>query len=189
LDVIILDVHRHGVSEVSSSSYGLSLSSKAGSHEEENDVATPRGSSSESVGELWPGIDLLGEAGLEGTSVVPAPDLLGDQTLHPHVDPRGLRQQGEGGLCVNQKILVDGALGSSSTPPRGCGGGSAKNKAARILADASRMISPRMRRSFVDSQYSPSIGMNWSEWEIILGELTCMGLHVKREPISEDEDQ
>jgi hypothetical protein len=49
-----------------------------------------------------------------------------------------------------------------------------KNKVVQILADASRVISPRMRHSFVDRQYSPSTGMDRSEWEIILGELIRM---------------
>jgi hypothetical protein len=47
-----------------------------------------------------------------------------------------------------------------------------KTKVARILANASEAISPRMRRSFVDRQYSRSTGMDWSEWELILEELT-----------------
>jgi hypothetical protein len=55
----------------------------------------------------------------------------------------------------------------------------------RILADATGAVSPSMRWSFVDRQYSPSIGMEWSEWEIILEELTRMGLLVKKEPVSD----
>jgi hypothetical protein len=39
-----------------------------------------------------------------------------------------------------------------------------------------------MRRSFIDRQYSPSTGMDHSEWEIILKELTLMGYIVKKEP-------
>jgi hypothetical protein len=39
-----------------------------------------------------------------------------------------------------------------------------------------------MRRLFVDRQYSPSTGMNQSEWEIILEELTRMGYIEKKEP-------
>jgi hypothetical protein len=84
--------------------------------------------------------------------------------------------------------LVDGAPGLSSTTPKGYGGGSVENKAAWILADAPRAISPRMRRSFIDKQYSPSTDMDQSEWEIILEELIRMGLIVKKEPISEGDD-
>jgi hypothetical protein len=46
-----------------------------------------------------------------------------------------------------------------------------------------------MRRSFVDSQYSPSVGTDQSEWEIILEELIRMGLLIKQEPVSEGGDQ
>jgi hypothetical protein len=45
-------------------------------------------------------------------------------------------------------------------------------------------ISPWMGRSFVDRKYSPSTGMDHSEWEIILGKLIRMGFLVKHEPIS-----
>jgi hypothetical protein len=45
-----------------------------------------------------------------------------------------------------------------------------------------------MRRSFSDRQYSPSTGMDWSEWEIILEQLIRMGFIVKKEPISEGDD-
>jgi hypothetical protein len=46
-------------------------------------------------------------------------------------------------------------------------------------------ISSRMRRLFVDRQYSPSTGTDQSEWEIILEELTCMSYIIKREPDSD----
>jgi hypothetical protein len=55
----------------------LLFSSKAGSHSEENAGAAPGESSSVSVGELWLGIDLLDEAGLEGISAVPTQEPLG----------------------------------------------------------------------------------------------------------------
>jgi hypothetical protein len=42
-----------------------------------------------------------------------------------------------------------------------------------------------MQRSFVDRQYSTSTGMDQSEWEIILEELTYMGYIVKEEPDSD----
>jgi hypothetical protein len=63
-----------------------------------------------------------------------------------------------------------------------------KQKDVRILADAFRAILSRMRRSFVDRQYTPSTGMDQSEWEIILGELIHMGFLVKQEPLSEGDD-
>jgi hypothetical protein len=52
-----------------------------------------------------------------------------------------------------------------------------------ILADAPGAILPHMRRSFIHKQYSPSTGMDQSEWEIILEELMGMRLIVKNEPI------
>jgi hypothetical protein len=39
--------------------------------------------------------------------------------------------------------------------------------------------------SHVDRQYSPLTGMDWSEWEIILEELTRMGYIVKKESESD----
>jgi hypothetical protein len=57
---------------------------------------------------------------------------------------------GEGSLHASSGTLVGVVLGPSSVPPSGCGGGSMKNKATRILADASRVISLCMRRSFID---------------------------------------
>jgi hypothetical protein len=76
---VILDTPRGDLIEVSSSSYVLSLfSSKASSHTNEGTGAMPRGSSSISIGELWPGIDQLDEVGPEGTSTVPAQDLRRD---------------------------------------------------------------------------------------------------------------
>jgi hypothetical protein len=60
-----------------------------------------------------------------------------------------------------------------------------KNKAAQILSTAPGAISPHMRRLFVDRQYSPSIGMDLCEWEIILDELNRMGYIVKKEPYSD----
>jgi hypothetical protein len=38
--------------------------------------------------------------------------------------------------------------------------GSTKKKASQILSAAPGAISPRMQRSFVDRQYSPSTGMD-----------------------------
>jgi hypothetical protein len=102
LDIIIFDIPRRDVTAVSSSSYGLSLfSSKVGSHPEENAGATPSESSSVSVGELWPGIDVSDEVGLEGISAVPAQELLGGEMLHPHEDIQGSGRKGQGSLCVD----------------------------------------------------------------------------------------
>jgi hypothetical protein len=93
---------------------------------------------------------------------------VGGETSHSRADPQGSRRKGEGSLCVDQRAMTDGILGSSFAPPCGCGGGSVKNKAVWILANAFGAISPLMRHSFVDRKYSPSTGMDQSEWEIIL---------------------
>jgi hypothetical protein len=68
---------------------------------------------------------------------------------------------------------------------RGHGKCSTKKKITQILSAALRAISPHMRRSFVDRQYSPSTGMDLSELVIILDELTHMGYIVKKEPDSD----
>jgi hypothetical protein len=44
-----------------------------------------------------------------------------------------------------------------------------------------------MRRLFIDRQYSPLTGMDRSECEIILKDLTRMGYIVKKEPDSDGE--
>jgi hypothetical protein len=45
-----------------------------------------------------------------------------------------------------------------------------------------------MKRSFAERRYSPSIGMDQSEWEIILEQLAITGYIVKEEPVSETDD-
>jgi hypothetical protein len=96
----------------------------------------------------------------------------------------GLGRVGEGTSRAKEGLV--GALGlSTSAPPRGYGRGSARDRATWILANATRVVLPRMRQSFVDRQYSPSTGMDQSEWEISLEELTCMGLIVKKESVSD----
>jgi hypothetical protein len=64
-----------------------------------------------------------------------------------------------------------------------------KNEAVQILVDATRTVSPQMRRSFVNRQYSPSASMDHSEWEVILEELLRMGFLVKNEAVSEGENE
>jgi hypothetical protein len=58
------------------------FSLKAGSHPDKGVRATSGGSSSVSVGELWPGIDQLDEVGPEGTSAVSVQD---QWRIRPHV--------------------------------------------------------------------------------------------------------
>jgi hypothetical protein len=79
-----------------------------------------------------------------------------------------------------KKGSLTSVVGTSNVISKGRGGNSMRREAARILSDGA--ISPRMRRSFVDRWYSPSIGMGLSEWEVILDELIRMGYIVKKEP-------
>jgi hypothetical protein len=90
----------------------------------------------------------------------------------------------KGSSCARERTSV----GIIQGPSGGCGRSSAKQKAAWTLSYAFRAVSPRIRLSFIDRQYSPSTGMDRSECEIILGELICMGLLVKQVPVSECDD-
>jgi hypothetical protein len=120
---------------------------------------------------------MLDGAGLRGTSTAPSWE---DQVLHSCMDTKGSRRMGKGSSHVDRGAPVGGAPGSSFAPQCGCGGDFVKNKVVRILADAPGVILPRMKHSFVDRQYSPSTGMDRSEWEIILEELILMGFLVKQ---------
>jgi hypothetical protein len=86
-DVVVLDTPRSDFVEISSSSYGLSLfSSKDGSHHDEGAGAAPRGSSSISIGMLWPDIDRLDKVGPEGTFTILGWNPWGDQASHSHAE-------------------------------------------------------------------------------------------------------
>jgi hypothetical protein len=79
-DIIILYTPRGDLSDLSSSSYGLSLfSSKAGSHPGGNVGPAVDRSASVSIGELWPKIDQLDETSLGDTSMTVAQNHGGDQ--------------------------------------------------------------------------------------------------------------
>jgi hypothetical protein len=87
---VVLDTPRGDLVEISSSSYGLSLfSSKVGSHHNEGAGATLGGSTSVSIGELWPDIDRLNEASHEGTSTFITWSPRMGPSSHPCVDFRG----------------------------------------------------------------------------------------------------
>jgi hypothetical protein len=189
LDIVILNTPRGGLIKILWSSYGLSIfSSKAGSRHAEGTRAVPGGSSSVCIGELWPDIDKLDKAGPEGTSVIAPWSPRGDPASHCHPDLIGSKRMRGDASRVVGRVSFDEALSPSFAPPKGWGGGSAKSNTARILSDAPWAISPCMRRSFVDRQYSPSTSMDRSEWEIILEYLICMGYIVKKELVSNAED-
>jgi hypothetical protein len=183
---VVLDTPRGDLVELSSSSYGLSLFySKDGSHHDEGAGAPPGGSSSISIGDLWPSIDRLDEAGPEGPSAILGQNPRGDQGSHSCTELQGSKRMGEGSSCASRVASVGEVLGPSYALPTGYGTGSVKNKAVWILADAPGVILSRMRQSFTDRQYSLSTSMDQSKWEIILEELTRMELIVKKEPVSD----
>jgi hypothetical protein len=88
----------------------------------------------------------------------------------------------------DERTLLSDAPGASVVLPKSHGKGSVKTMVVQILSGAPRAISPRMRKSFVDRQYSPLTDMGLSEWEIILEELTCTSYIVKEEPTSDDDE-
>jgi hypothetical protein len=146
------------------------------------------GSSSVSIGELWHGVDQLDEAVCEGIFAFTTQSPPRGSASRSRANFRGLEGMGEVTSRAVRGASIDEATGLSSTPPRDCGGGSMKNKVAWILSNDVGAISPHIRRSFIDRQYSPSTGMDWSEWEIILEELIWMRFIVKKEHVSDGDD-
>jgi hypothetical protein len=132
-----------------------------------------------SIWELWPDIDMLDEVN-HGAAFVG--DLLGIM-LHEQSFSSSIVRVNEHANPVSKRTLIDDALGPSSALPRGRGHGrgSLRKRAVQILAAALGAILPRIWRLFVDRQYSPSSGMDQSEWKIILEEFTRMGYIVKKE--------
>jgi hypothetical protein len=67
-----------------------------------------------------------------------------------------------------------------------------KYKVVRVLAHSeagtSSDLSPHVRRSFIERRYSPSTGLFRNHWEIILEQLLAMGLIVKEEVVSGNND-
>jgi hypothetical protein len=101
---------------------------------------TPEGSSSMSIGELWPDIDKLDDINHRGLFAVDIPEVV------PHEErsrasvvkiDKHVRRKGKGAL------LNDGA-GPSNIIPKGREKGSVKRKAVQILSGAPRALSPCM---------------------------------------------
>jgi hypothetical protein len=181
LGVIVLDTPSIDVIEISSSCNLPNSSSKADSQRGEGAGAAPEMSLSASIGDLWPDIDKLDEINSGRASIENVPgNVLHDQSSMPLV----LRTN-ENVRLVVKRTMVDDAPRQSTASLGGRGRGSTKKKVTWILSTAPKAISPRMRRSFIDRQYSPSIDMDRSEWEIILEELTRMGYIVKKESESD----
>jgi hypothetical protein len=79
-----------------------------------------------------------------------------------------------------------------SVSGRGHGRGSAKVKTSRVLLDveagASDDLPPLVKQSFKEDHYSPSTGMEESEWKIMLEQFIAMGVVVKDKVINIDSD-
>jgi hypothetical protein len=79
-----------------------------------------------------------------------------------------------------------------STSVRGHRRGSAKAMADRVLLNvevgASDKLPLMTRQSFKDGRYSPLIGMEEREWQIMLEQFVASGLVVKDEIINIDSD-
>jgi hypothetical protein len=78
------------------------------------------------------------------------------------------------------------------TSVRGHRQGFAKVKTNRVLLDvdvgASDELPLAIRQSFKDGRYSPSIGMEEGEWQIMLEQFIASGVVVKIEVINIDSD-
>jgi hypothetical protein len=182
LGVVDLDTPSIRVIKISSSCDLSTFSLKANSRRDKGAGAMPEESSSPSIGELWPDINKLDEINHGGNSVE---SLLGG-VLHGQSSLPSVVRTNKNAKPAAKRVMVDDAPRPLTTlPGGGCGQGSARNNVAWILSVAPGAISPRMRRPFVDRQYSPSTNMDQSEWEIILEELTRMGYIVKEEPKSD----
>jgi hypothetical protein len=178
LGVIVLDTPSSGIIKISSSCDLPKSSLKADSRRSKGAGAAPEMSPSASIRDLWPDIDKLDEINSGDASIENVPgNVIHGQRLMPSVV-----RTNENVRHVVKRIVVNDAPRRSNAPPGGRGRGSAKKKATLILFTAPKDISPRMQRSFINRQYSPSTGMDQSEWEIILDDLTRMGYIVKEEP-------
>jgi hypothetical protein len=114
------------------------FSSRADSQRNEGTRATPEGSSSASIGELWPDIDKLDEINGGGGSVESIlRNIPRDRSSLPSVVRTNKNVR-----LVAKRAVVDDAPGPSTAPQRGSGRGSAKNRDTQILSAALRAISP-----------------------------------------------
>jgi hypothetical protein len=167
-----------------SSSYDLSIfSSRAGPEGVEIVTVTSEGSSP-SIGELWLDIDKLDEIRHEDTSIVHTHDV----SVHGRKSIASAEKAGRRSRRKGNKALLKDAPRTSNIKSKSRGSGSAKREAALILSATPGTISLHMRRLFVDRRYSPLIGMDLSDWEVILDELTHMGYIVKEEPTSDNDE-
>jgi hypothetical protein len=161
-----LDIARVEFIQILSSSYNLSVfSSKDGSYHDGGSVAALRESSSMSIGDLWPEVDSSCRANREGTFMTATHRQLEASSSHQlsGIGRSKKRKTKQSRRDVTKGVALGQPLGPSSTPPKGCSGSSVRNKATRILADASRDISPRMKKSLAERRYSPSTDTDRNE--------------------------
>jgi hypothetical protein len=119
----------------------------------------PERPSSVSTRELWAEMDMMDEISHGRTSIRNIPrNAHHERRSLPSVDKTSERAS-----CANKGALLTDTSKPYNVQPIGHGKDSTKKKAAWILSAALGAISPHIRRSFVDRQYSPSIGMDQSE--------------------------
>jgi hypothetical protein len=157
----------------------LFFSSGADPQRDEGVGVTHEGFSSMSIGELWPDIDKLDEIDGGDTSAVN----IAEVALHEKKSLASIKKANKHARRGGKGALLNNAPGPYNVLQKGRRMGFANEKLAQILSNALGAVSLHMRRPFVDKWYSPSIGMEPSEWEIILHELTRMGYIVKKNPI------
>jgi hypothetical protein len=156
--------------------------------------AAPRESSSVSIGDLWPEINRTESTGGEGAFVTAA---------HGHLEALVSHSLSGARVAMKGKTVVDSrdacedctfrqASERSSIQKKSYNGDSMKDKTAKFLIDSKAGTSDDLphcvRRSFNERRYSSSTGMDRSEWEIILEQLLVMGLILKEEVVSDDND-
>jgi hypothetical protein len=113
----------------------VNFSSMAGSLGGENAETMPNESLIMSVGEIWSEIDQLDEVDPWSASVSPAINQ-NDQALHSCVGSSKVE------VDYGDSLVVKDIPSSSTCLPQSYEEGSMRNKAARILANAARAVSP-----------------------------------------------
>jgi hypothetical protein len=132
-DVIISDAPRGNFTEISSSSYELSLFSwKAGSGRVAGVGTVPEGSSSWSIGDLWLEIDNAEDIGAEGASITRTHSHFKASTSRPlsgtgELKKRKIRESSNDAV---EGVALEPALGLSYASKKGHGENSMKGKAA-----------------------------------------------------------
>jgi hypothetical protein len=119
LSVVVLDTPSIEVIKISSSFDLSTFSSRVDSWCDEGAGVAPEGSSSVSIGELWPNIDKLDEINGGGGSVE---SILGNVPRDQSSPPSVVRMN-ENVRHVAKRVVVDDAPGPSTAPSRGGGHG------------------------------------------------------------------